>query len=299
MEEPAKSFLIQAGRIAKKVKEEVPGLVREGTSILEVCDYVERRIVEEGGRPAFPCNVDINDVAAHYTAIPNDTTMIPSSALVKVDLGVELEGYIADTAITVSTSNFMQDMVEAAEACLKAAINIVRDGVRVREVGETVLNTARSLGFKPVKNLTGHEISRYNLHAGISVPNVPTMVGSKLKEGHVYAIEPFITLQDAAGEVIEGRDVTIFRADALTLRRAKLKGPYLELANELARRFKGLPYSPRWLSNLDKEALALHENLYRSGKIYGYHVLLEKSGKPVAQAEHTILVTSNGCIVIT
>ncbi|MEM4417036.1 MAG: M24 family metallopeptidase [Nitrososphaerota archaeon] len=127
--------LIEAGRIARVVRNSVPGLVRPHMPMIELAEKIESMILDRGGRPAFPCNISIDSVAAHYTPPPGDRTLIPRGSVVKIDIGVVVNGYIADTAVTVSESQLGDTLRYAAEEALKAAIKSVKAGVKVSTVG--------------------------------------------------------------------------------------------------------------------------------------------------------------------
>ncbi|MEM2910766.1 MAG: type II methionyl aminopeptidase [Nitrososphaerota archaeon] len=300
MNEESLDLLFQAGKIATRVKERAYGLVREGVRLIEICEAVEMMIESEGGKPAFPCNVCVDEVAAHYSPPPNDPSIVPPNALVKVDMGVHLEGYIVDTAITVSLSREKQPLVLAAEEALRAAVKLIRAGTRLGEIGATIQHTIQKAGFKPVRNLTGHEISRYNLHGGVSIPNVALPDPRRVVKGAVYAIEPFTCPMKAAGEVVNSDTSTIFRLDVRKIPTAKLKPDEKALVEYIERGFRGLPYSPRWLSASNvPDPLSLHERLARTGRVHKYPVLVEKTRQPVAQAECTVYVDEDGCRVLT
>lgn len=300
MEEHELERLRQAGMVARKVKNSVYSMVKEGMSLLELCEAVEASILSEGCRPAFPCNICIDSIAAHYSPTPDDSTTIPYGSLVKVDMGVELDGYIADAAITISFAKEAQRLVQAAESALSAAIKIAKHGVRVSDIGAAIQDTIQSYGLKPIKNLSGHEISKYNLHAGTSIPNVRVPDFKRLQAGKVYAIEPFVTHPDGAGEVVSAKTFTIFRFTPSKSAYAGLGQDESSLLLYIERSFKGLPYSTRWLKKSDiGDCLSIHERLFKLRKVSGYPVLVEKKGRPVAQAEATIYVTDNGCEVLT
>lgn len=289
--------LVAAGKIARRVREEVPSVVEESAPLIEICDYVENRIREEGGLPAFPCNVCINDVAAHYSPLPMDRKVVPPNALVKVDIGAQIDGYLADTAVTVNLDPEKEALKIAAEKALERAVRDAGPNVAVSELGSVIYSTIKSYGLKPISNLTGHQISRYKVHAGLSIPNVPSRDEGRLIQGSIYAIEPFVTLPSAAGEVVSGQAATIYAVGAGMHRRLpKAERLLLQSLDEM---FHGLPYSPRWISSLGEEALNFHRRLWMQGKIHGYQVLVERSGAPVAQAEHTVVITDNGCTTIT
>jgi len=285
-----------AGKIARRVREEVPALVREGVDALSIAQAVEDKIIQYGGRPAFPCNICIDSVAAHFTPTPIENIMIPKGALVKVDLGVECDGYIADTAITIGLPNSQSRLIEAAENALKNAIKTIKAGIRVSEVGAIINDTIVRYGFKPIRNLSGHEIRRYTLHTGTSIPNVRTKETLRLENGRIYAIEPFVTLGSGSGLVVSSNSVNIFSVLMENNHDNRLSIDELSLIKMLRESTKGLPYTLRWL---EKEKWALHEKLVKKGVVKGYPVLVEKMGTPVAQAEHTVIVLEQGCEVIT
>jgi len=298
LEEEALDRFRQAGRIARKARNRVLALVREAAPIIEICEAVESLIRDEGAEPAFPCNVGVNEVAAHYTSPPGDRLTVPPRSLVKVDLGVCLDGYIADTAITVSLARELEPLSEAAEIVLREALKIMRAGTPVSRIGSIIERAARSLGFKPIRNLTGHEIKRYQLHAGATIPNVGALCPGRLKAGHVYAVEPFLTTSRGAGEVVSTKLRTIFQMASAKLKLRKLSQEERSLMQYIASRFNGLPYTTRWIKDYEK-LKPIHEKLVKSGRIYSYPVLVERLGEPVSQAEHTVIIFEDGCEIIT
>ncbi|MEJ5327346.1 MAG: type II methionyl aminopeptidase [Candidatus Bathyarchaeia archaeon] len=296
-EEVIEKFCL-SGKILRETREEIRSFVREGMPIIEVCEKAEELIRKKGGKPAFPCNVSINEVAAHYTSPPNDERRIPEKAIVKVDLGVHVDGYVTDTAFTVCFDPAYADMQAAAEHALHAAISSIHAGMPTSKIGEIIEKSIRNRGFKPISNLTGHSVGRYLIHAGTSIPNVAQISFTKVQAGEVYAIEPFVTLPDAAGRVEDGAEVTIFRL----VKTKSVKNPYAkQLLMYIEDNFRTLPFAERWLQNI-VSANQYHEafdELYKSKSLMGYPVFVEASRKPVAQAEHTVLITEKGCEVLT
>jgi len=289
---------LKAGKIASKVRDEMKRRVREGTPVIEICETAENLIRELGGEPAFPCNVSINDVAAHYTSPPNDELKIPENSVVKIDIGVHVDGYIADTATTVCFNPNYEVLVEAAEAALKHAIDIIRPGLSISNFGYEVQRLIERRGLKPISNLTGHQIGRYLIHAGKVLPNVSQMSFSKVKAGEVYAIEPFVTFGEASGRVIDKRPAYIFR---LLKRKPPKKGGEKNLYTYIERNFKTLPFAERWLRGYGTRE-AYHTSLKKLLSlrlVMSYPVLVEATGYPVAQSEHTVIVDDKGPIQIT
>jgi methionyl aminopeptidase len=178
----------KAGRIVGQIRRSVPSLVQEGARLIDICQEVEDMTAQLGGKPAFPCNVDVNEVAAHYTSPLGDVLQVPKGSLVKIDFGVHIEGFIADSAVTVSQNPILLPMISAAEEALKRALEIVRPEVRTSDIGALIQQTIERRGFKPIWNLTGHVIERYTIHTGESIPNVGRMGGGKFKEGDAVTV---------------------------------------------------------------------------------------------------------------
>ena len=288
----------RAGEIAAKVRNEMKKLPREGMLIIEICEKAETMIKKMGGKPAFPCNVSVNEVAAHYSSPPRDRRRIPENSLVKIDVGVHVDGYIADTAITVCFNPECEGLISAAESALETAIQAIRPGLRISKFGSEVQRVIKSCGFKPISNLTGHQVGRYLIHTGKALPNVSHLSTAKIYPGEVYAIEPFVTFPNADGKVREGDETYIFKFvkhKSLKNTRSKYLLKYIE------KNFRTLPFSQRWLRSF------LHEDWYRNAfsellstkSLTSYPIFIEASRKPVAQAEHTVLVDKKEAIVLT
>jgi methionyl aminopeptidase len=297
-DEEALKKLRLSGRILRETREELKSFVREKMPIIEVCEKAEKLIREKGGKPAFPCNVSINEIAAHYTSPLNDKKTIPKNSLVKVDIGAHVDGYVTDTAVTICFNQEYRDLVNAAEQALKTAIDAIRPGMPTSTLGALIEKTIKSRGFKPISNLTGHQVGRYLVHAGTSLPNIAHVSLSKLRLGETYAIEPFVTFPNAAGKVENSEEVNIFRL----LKHKSLKNPHAKkLLRHIEENFKTLPFAERWLQGvLPKEHFReAFQELLKTKAIMGYPVFVEVSRKPVAQAEHTVLIVEDGCLILT
>jgi methionyl aminopeptidase len=266
--------------------------------ILDVCEKAEGLIREKGGQPAFPCNVSVNEVAAHYTSPVADERVVPAGSLVKIDVGVHVDGYIADTSVTVCFNPEFEVLARVAREALDTGIKLLRPGLPISRFGATVEKTIAARGCKVVSNLVGHQLGRFLLHTGKSLPNVSHLSVAKVIVGEVYAVEPFVTVPDAAGRIVYGREAYIFRFQ----KNKGLKNPHAKkLLDYVAKNFRTLPFTERWLQKVvPKEYYrAAFSELLSSRALTSYPVFVEASGKPVAQAEHTVLITQDGCEVLT
>ena len=288
----------ESGRILRETREELKGYVQENMRVIDVCEHAEQIIRKKGGKPAFPCNVSIDEIAAHYTSPPNDEKRIPEKSVVKVDIGAHVDGYVTDTAVTVCFNPEHRSMVETAEIALKAAVENIRPDMSTSKLGAIIEKTIKSRGFKPISNLTGHQVGRFLVHAGTSLPNVSHVFSSTIRLGGVYAIEPFVTVKDAAGRVEDEKKSTIFRF----AKSRSQKNPHAkQLLRYIEANFRSLPFAERWLQHVvpDEQYGEAFSELLRSKAIMDYPVFVEASRKPVAQAEHTVVIVKDGCEVLT
>ena len=287
-----------SGKILRETREEMKRFVRENMPIIQVCEKAEALIREKGGKPAFPCNVSINEIAAHYTSPPNDKREIPEKALAKIDIGVHVDGYVTDTAFTACFNHEYDIMVNTAEDALQTAIDNMHGDMAISRIGAIIEKTIKNRGFKPIANLTGHSVGRYLIHAGTSIPNVMQLSFAKVKAGEVFAIEPFVTLPHAGGRVEDSAEITIFRL----VKTKSMKNTYAKkLLKYIEENFRSLPFAERWLKGVvpNEQHSEAFKELLKSKALMGYPVFVEVSRKLVAQAEHTILITENGCEVLT
>jgi len=291
MQEEVLEKYLKAGEILSRVRSEAKDKIQVGSSLLEVAEFVENRTIELGADgSAFPCNISRNDEAAHATPMAGDETVFGED-VVKLDIGVHVDGYIADSAITVDLTGKHGDLVKASEAALYAAIDIVKSGVNTAQIGGVIEDTIVNLGFRPIINLTGHGVARYIAHTHPSIPNRHIDHGSVLQAGDVIAIEPFAT--DGAGKIVDGSWSEIFSVIGN-------KPVRLPAARNLLKEiepYQMLPFAKRWLKT-EKLDFALMQ-LAKSGVITSYPVLKEVAGGMVSQAEHTLIVTDDGCKVTT
>ncbi len=268
---------LEAGKIAAKIRKEAACRIKEDMPLLDVAQYVENSIHELGATPAFPCNISLNEIASHYTP-QDDALRFQKGDVAKIDIGVHIEGYIADTASTVEvgTKNHTR-LIAVCKEALENAITSVKDGAKTGAIGKIIEETIKKQGFNPVNDLTGHSLERYKLHAGITIPNYKSFFSHEIKKDMVFAIEPFATY--GKGNIRHGKP-HIFAIN-------KVKG---KIAEEIGERFGTLPFTPRWIPEIKLEDVkGLRE----------YFELIEADGQIVAQAEHTVIVNEEGCEVIT
>ena len=289
---------VKAGKIVSEVRE----IVREknwiGKTVYEICEEVEGEIRKRKAKCAFPVNTSINEIAAHYTAEPNDEITISDTDLIKIDLGVQINGYIADTAVTVCYDPQYDNLVQAAEDALQHAMSMIKIGVKASDIGRTIEKIVKQMGFKPIANLSGHSLDQYTIHAGKSIPNIWSIGSFSLSGKVAYACEPFVTTSKGLGFVREGKIKNIF---AMVSRKKTKNEEADEMLDFIWENFNMLPFALRWLVKKweVKKARELLEFLIKKKTVKAYPILVEANSQRVAQAEHTFIPTDTGVTVIT
>jgi methionyl aminopeptidase len=280
----------EAGEILAQVRAETADRVEVGANHLEVAEFAENRIRELGGEPAFPVNISIDEEAAHATPAPGEETTF-GEEMINLDIGVHIDGWLADTAVTVDLSGHAE-LAEAPAEALDAAIEIIEPGVETGEIGAEIEDVIDGYGYNPVVNLSGHGLGHWEQHTDPNIPNRAVAQGVELEVGDVVAIEPFAT--DGGGKVNEGADEEIFALEQEASVRNRDARDALE---QIVEEFKTLPFARRWLDTRRSE-MALRR-LQRQNVVHGYPVLKEDDGCLVSQKEHTVIITENGCEVTT
>lgn len=290
----------KAGKIAAEARDYGVSLIKPGVRFLEVANLIESMIIKKGTGLAFPVNISINEVAAHFSPRHDDILVFEKGNVVKLDIGAHIDGYIADTATTVEVgTNNYGNMIKASKDALENALGVVRANIDLSEIGKVVEDTINNYGYKAINNLSGHSMEQYELHSGISVPNVSnTHCKIKPKEGDVLAIEPFAT--NGEGRVIAGTGSNIYICNKSFRSKLIRDNKSKKLFDNLMVKFKTLPFAQRWCTNFlpNKNDLTL-KKLSFLGLIKHYPQLIEAKDGIVTQCEHTVIVKDEGCEVTT
>jgi len=289
-----KEKILKAGKMASQVKIYARGIVKKNIPLLEIAEKIEAKIFELGGNPAFPVNLSINEIAAHYTPSHDDKTL--AHGLLKVDFGIHLDGWTADNAFSVDLENSKENeiLIEASEQALKKALDITRIDISTDQIGGGISEVIESRGFSPIINLSGHSMGKYDLHAGITIPNINDGRNIKVKEG-LYAIEPFVT--PGSGKVREGKPSGIYELKSEKSPRSSLAREVLEV---IKKEYNTLPFCSRWIiKKLGPRSLFGLRELEANGNLHQFAQLIEISGSKVSQAEETILIDKEGKVIVT
>lgn len=284
----------KAGKIASQVVNYAKTIIKKDMLLLDIAEKIEDKIIKLEGKCAFPVNLSINEIAAHYTPIVDDKTK--ANGLIKIDLGVHVNGCIADTAFSIDLENSKENkkIIEASEKALDEAIKTINKNIDISSIGDKIQKTITNFNLSPIINLSGHELSFYNIHAGITIPNYNNNNTNKLPVGF-YAIEPFAT--NGEGKIYDSAKAGIYKLQELKQPRDKFAREIIDFIQE---EYRTLPFCSRWIVNkFGKRALLSLSFLEQQGILHQYTHLTEKSHGIVSQAEHTIYFNGEKAEVLT
>lgn len=286
---------IKAGQMAKEVRSFGKSLIRKGASYNAVIAMINQKIIELGAKPAFPPQISLNDVAAHFLLWPGED-LVFSDQVVKLDVGVCWQGAIGDCAVTVDLSGRHLRLIEAVESALLAAESVVKVGTPVREIGKAIEKTIASFGFRPIKNLSGHGLGYYKIHTSPTIPNYDNRSQLLIHPGMTFAIEPFGT--NGAGLIYELGKAAIFSF----VKKRSMRSEICQYLMDRIKRFQGLPFAIHDIMSEEFSLVEVEEGvdaLLKAGVIAGYPPLVEEGHGMVAQAENSILVDNEGVVLVT
>jgi methionyl aminopeptidase len=284
--------LRKAGKIAQDVKKFIRPKIQIGAKVSDIINITERKIEELEGKCAFPVNLCINNIAAHYTSpLKEDDLTINKGDLVKLDLGVHIDGYIVDTAFSVNLneSKELENIIQATEVALDAAKMMVKPGINTKELGKKIENIVKGFKYNPIKELGGHQIDRWTVHGEKQLPELGSQRGDIMEDGDIFSIEIFASTGE--GTVHTLRNAYIYEinpyAGRVPLRRKTSK----QILGFINSNYKTLPFAERWLANEFRLGIAFGlQELVQQGKLQAHYILAEKKGVYVAQSEETIFV---------
>ncbi|CEL60131.1 methionyl aminopeptidase [Rhizoctonia solani AG-1 IB] len=304
----------RAAEVHRQVRAHARKHIRPGQTMTEIANNIEegvRALVEVQGRDkggmeaenwrvagiGFPTGLSLNECAAHYTPNAGDTRVLQQKDMLKVDIGVQVNGRICDSAFTLSFEPTYDALLAAVKDATNTGVREAGIDVRLGDIGAAIQEVMESYEVvvgtntyqvKSIENLSGHSIDKYRIHGGKTVPIVKTADQTKMEEGELFAIETFGST--GRGRVIESGDCSHY---------AKMRNPRgtlrLESAKSLLRsidkHFGTLPFCRRYLDRYgeSKYLLAL-KSLVQEGIVQDYPPLTDVKGAMTAQFEHTILL---------
>ncbi|KAI9189038.1 Methionine aminopeptidase 2 [Blastocladiella emersonii ATCC 22665] len=294
----------RSAEVHREVRQYARAHIKPGMSMTEICEMIEngtRNLVEAKGLDAgiaFPTGVSLNDCAAHWTPNAGDKTVLKYEDVLKVDFGVHVEGRIVDSAFTVHFDQKYDPLVDAVRDATNTGIREAGIDVRLSDIGAAIQETMESYEvelngktyqIKPIRNLSGHSIDPYRIHAGKSVPIVKGGDQTKMEEGEFYAIETFGST--GRGYVHEGDEVSHYmrewNATGKNVRLPRAR----QLLGVINQNFGTLAFCRRYLDRVgEQKYLMALKNLVDCGEVNPYPPLIDTTGSYTAQFEHTLVL---------
>jgi methionyl aminopeptidase len=317
----------EAAEVHRQVRAFAQSIIRPGVRLADMCEQLEecnRRLVGEAGPQlrgiAFPTGCSLNHVAAHYTPNPGDDTCLQYGDVMKVDFGTQINGRIIDCAWTVAFDPQFDELLAAAREATDAGIRAAGIDVRLGDIGAAIQEVMESHEVtiagkthrvRSIRNLNGHSIAPWQIHAGKSVPIVKSADATKMEEGEFFAIETFGSTGRAV--VVEDGDCSHFMR-AFDARHVPLRLPRAkQLLAHVDRTFGTLAFCRRWLEREDGGSAAVHgahggarqeryvgalNALCDAGLVNAYPPLVDVKGSYTAQYEHTIMLRPTGVVEV-
>ncbi len=286
--------IIKAGKIASDVKKYIKPLIKKGTPLLEIANKIDDKIIELGGKAAFPVNLSIDEIAAHYTPSHDDETL--ASGILKVDLGVHIDGWTADTAFSMDLEDDLENkkLIETSQQALDNAIKNLNTKTLLMETGKIIQDTIEKNNFSSIVNLSGHSMDKFELHSGKTIPNYDNKNTDEFGEG-LFAIEPFAT--NGNGKVRDGKPSGIY----VLIDPKNVRSPIArEILHYVLDEYQTLPFCSRWLvKKFGVKALFGLKQLEENGNFHQYPQLIETGNGKVSQAENSILINKDKILVTT
>jgi methionyl aminopeptidase len=293
--------LKKAGNIAKEVKKYIKPRIKIGEKALDIINAAEAKILELDGNIAFPVNLSINNIAAHYTSPSHDDGLsIKEGDLVKIDLGVHIDGYIVDTAFSINFNDdkILENIIQATEVAVEAAIMMAKPKTNTREIGKKIESIIKGFKYNPIKELGGHQTERWIVHGNKALPELGNQKGDIMEEGDIFAVEIFASTGDGSVHLTNNSYIYELNpyAGRVPLRRKTSK----KILGFVNKNFKTLPFAERWLTKEFRMGVLFGlQELVQQNKLKAHYVLAEDKGVYVAQTEETILITEDGNELLT
>lgn len=288
--------LRKAGKIAQEVKKFIKPKIKVGATAYDIITSAEEKIKSLKGNCAFPVNLSINNVAAHYTSpIKEDNLKINEGDVVKIDLGVHIEGWIVDTAFSVNFSDneTLENIIQATEVSLEAGKMMAKPGINTQEIGKKIESIIKGFKYNPIKELGGHQVERWIVHGKKQLPEMGSQGGDLMEEGDVFAIEIFASTGE--GSVHNTKYSYIYEINPYSGRVPLRRKSSKQILGFINKNYKSLPFAERWLAKEFRLGVLFGlQELVKQGKLKSHYVLAERKGEYVAQTEETVIITEDG-----
>jgi len=293
------NYLTWGSEIHDLIENDLRTVCLPNTKIIDVVKFIEMKIndycvqylkdhninIECGS--AFPVGININNVAAHWTPLENDMTRIMHDDVVKLDYGIHFDGYILDSAFTFAYNKKYINLIECnINACQKAAI-MAKYNVPIFDISTCISDEIQKYGFNTIKDICGHQIKPYKIHAGFPIPNFKLDLKIKFNKGDIFAIEPFVT--NGNGITFKNmNDVSHYMFNYLKYDFNKISKK--KILTETIKKYKTLAFNYRHI--VDTESINLLKILTSKNIYEKYPPITENMQSQISQFETTVYIKS-------
>lgn len=299
MEKEEIEYYKKAGKIAAQARDFAAKMIKEGELLVNICDKTEKFILDNDGQIAFPVQISLNEIAAHYCPTKDDSTTLKRGDVACIDVGVHVEGFIGDTAKTVEIESENgyenKELVKASLDALNKSIEYLKKNKNPKlwKIGKEIEDSIVSAGFNPVRNLSGHGLNQFEVHSYPQIPNFNNK-DEEVLEDQAFAIEPFAT--NGVGLIEEKGTPNVFSQ----INNKNARGSFTRQILNQIKTYEGLPFARRWLQRNFRDSIINYglNELNLLGVVHEYPPLVEKSKGLVSQHEHTF-VLKDGKLTIT
>jgi curved DNA binding protein len=303
-----------AGKIVNAVLERVIAKATAGASVAEICEFGDKELDAELAKVyakkkmekgiAFPTCVSANEIAGHYSPLKSETTTLKDGDLVKIDLGVHIDGFIAVAAHTVvvggqAVDGKKADVVLAAYNALQGALRTMKPGNTNYDVTDVIGQVAESYKCQPLEGVLSHELKKHLLDGNNVIINKATF-DQKVEEhefnlNEVFGLDVFVSTGEGKTKETEYRSTIYKRAIERTYT-LKLKASRAFYA-EAVDKYPTMAFTLRSFADETSAKLGVSEAV-KHDLFHAYPVLTEKAGEFIAHFKYTVAIMKNGISII-
>lgn len=312
--------LREAAEIHRRVRLWAREWIRPGMRLVDIADGIEEALRRTAGAPgglargiAFPTGLSVNHIAAHWTPNADDAAAVLGAGdVLKVDMGVHVRGRVVDSAFTLAWDPAYDALLETVRAATDAAVAAAGVDVRLADIGAVVEEVmgagevtvrGRTRPVRTVRNLMGHSLGLYRIHAGKCVPNSTSAhVRGRMEEGDVLALETFgSTGRGYATDEGTGLPTSHYMRALGPPPRALGGAPRARaLLAHISSNYGTLAFARRWLDQTGQHGYARAlQHLVDCGAVDDYPPLCDEPGSVVAQFEHTVVIKPSSKEVVS
>lgn len=310
---------IKGANIHKETAKYIRSIIKPNICLRDIAILTENKIKEltnfNINTPidkgiGFPIGLSINNCAAHYTPNYGEKDIILDyNDIIKIDYGVHFNGTIIDSAFTIHFNPKYDSFINISKSITNYAVSLCGPDVVLGDIGKDIEEYIQSkeveiddkiYKLNIMRELTGHMIANYKIHAGKAVPNIAINYPVRMKEFEYYAIEPFITTGNGSS-VYKLPNSHFMLNDIKSNKLNHLLKEEKELFNIINTNYSTLPFCQRWLYELNQNINydKLLENLEKKKVINSYPPIYGCNNSIISQFEHTIFIKENGILNLT